>query len=331
MKNSDIKIFESYLSGALEGTPLLEFEEKLNQSKSFRLSFNAYKSGFQALSEEPKWQSINSNIDNLRDEIISEKESYFKAYKAGELSAEEKEIFEQDLKEDELLNYEFKRFENPNPKKPELKVLKTNQARVVSFRTPSIKTLISIAAMFVVAFGAFWVYNNSNQLNTDKLYASNFDMPSTTPVKSDMVIMGEEAPIANSKLLQIKDQGLKAYEEGDYHLAIEKLEDFVKNSTQNDDSYYIYLYVGVSYMQLDLYDQAIQILTLSRDNIKDEINNSRRKDRVNWYLSLAHLKNGNEAQFSKITESLLGASNSKIKVKAEKIMCEYDSKYCNQQ
>ncbi len=329
MKTSDIKVFESYITGNLSGESLKKFEEKLTNSKTFRMSFQAYKSGYTALSEEPKWKNIDANIDQLRDEIIAEKENYFQAYQKGQLSSGEKEIFEQDLKEDELLNYEFERFKKPSKKSSSLQVVQKRETKVISFSTKRIQQVISIAAMMVFIFGALWLFNNSSSINTHKLYSSNFDLPSTTTVKSDLVVMGEEIGLSNSKLLELKEKGLNDYENGNYHEAISKLEEFVKNSSKTDDTYYMYLYVGVSYMQLELYDKAIQVLTLSQENIKDEVNNSRRKDRVKWYLALAYLKTGDVEKYKTIAHSLLEASNSKIKVKAEKILCETDSTNCN--
>jgi len=330
MKISDIEIFENYLSGSLTGTSLEHFEQKLQNSKAFRTGFQAYKSAFEALNEEPKWTEVNNLVNNLRSEEEAEKERYFKTYQNGDLSDEEKEIFNENLKEDEFLNYQFEKFKHPQKFDSLRAVSPKPEAKIVSFRSFQFTRVVSIAAMLVLTVGVFWWVNNSSSAINDQLFTAYYDAPSTTVVKVDWAEKAEGVKITNSQLSELKDQAISNFEAGNWHKTIEGIENYVKNSQRTDDTYYLLVYAGVSYMELGLFDKAIETLTFSMENIKDEINNSRRKETVQWYLALSNLKSGNNSKFVELAQPLTHGKNKRVRTKAQKILCDFNKDNCQQ-
>jgi hypothetical protein len=327
MKISDVEIFESYLSGSLSGDSLKNFKQKLQKSKAFKSDFEAYKTAFEALNEEPKWNETIDLVNNLRDNIQAEREGYFSAYNSGKLSEEEQEIFEDNLKEDELLNFQFNKFKNPEQYQKSTPQPTTKEAKIISFRSSRFTRVISIAAMLVLAIGTFWWVNNNNQAN-DQLFAAYYEVPNTNVVKMDWTEKAQGTKMTSSELLEMKDKAIQEFEAGNWHQAIEGFDNYVKNSEKTDDTYYLLVYAGVSYMELGLYDKAIETLTFSMENIKDVVNNSRRKETVQWYLALANLKNGNNEKFVELAQSLTQGTNKKVREKANKLLCEYKIEFC---
>ncbi|RMG82166.1 MAG: hypothetical protein D6714_11800 [Bacteroidetes bacterium] len=293
------------------------------------MQFLAYKTTCDAVLEDDARRRVNQ----LREENLKQKHAYFELYQNGQLSDDEKQVFEQNLREDPLLQYEFKKFktqsdatpqplfDQPQPEQPE--------AKVVRFSRQSRIRLLSLAASLTLLLGVFWWVNrgNGSEIN-HQLYASYFERPNTGVVKMDWSLKAPGTQTSNSELAEIKNEALDAFEAEDWHTAIQKIDTYVKKSERTDDTYYLLVYAGVSYMELGLYNQAIETLTLSMENIKDLVNNSRRKETAQWYLALAYLKNGNTQKFLELTRPLTQATNKKVRANAIQILCDFNPENC---
>lgn len=135
-----------------------------------------------------------------------------------------------------------------------------------------------VAASILLILGLGFVFLKSNYYpSPDKLFVQNYE-----PYRN-IVQPVERGKHSNT----IEHSAFVAYENGDYHKAINLF-----NSVPNKNLQYIQFYKSMCYMSLNRTNDAIILLkqiTDSGDNFSSENNF---KELANWYLALAYLNLG---------------------------------------
>lgn len=138
------------------------------------------------------------------------------------------------------------------------------------------KWLVAASILFIVGLGFIFLKSNYYP-SQDKLFVQNYQ-----PYRN---IVQPVARGDHSKTIEYS--AFVAYENGDYHKAINLF-----NSVPNSNSEYIQFYKSMCYMSLNRSSDAIILLkqiTDSDDNFNSENNF---KELSNWYLALAYLNIG---------------------------------------
>lgn len=130
--------------------------------------------------------------------------------------------------------------------------------------------LAAASIALLIGIGAWFLFFNSPNLNSDQLYASNF-------TAYDNVVHPIER---GNQLEDLKTKAFTAYESKAYSEALELFKELRTN--QNDS--YIDFYSAMVLMQLNKQEEAIPLLQayLAKEGPL--------KDRAIWYLALAFLK-----------------------------------------
>ncbi len=163
----------------------------------------------------------------------------------------------------------------------EYSTLQKTETKVISIRP----WLVAASIVFLLGLGAWLLFFNSPNLNTDQLYAVNF-------VPYENVVH----PIERGEQLEdLKTRAFTAYEDADYSLA---LKIFKELQVQQADPY-ISFYEAIVLMQLNNHQEAIPLL---KDYIE---NDGQLKDRATWYLALAYLKQNDIAESKTQLEKLV--------------------------
>lgn len=180
----------------------------------------------------------------------------------------------------------------------ELKVEQKIEPKLVKMRPWLVAASIALLAGL-----ASWFFFNTNTIDTDKLYASNF-------VPYENVV----SPIERGNQIEdLKTRAFAAYENKEYQKALNL---FTELRLQGGDAY-VDFYKGIVQMELNQHEKAIEILD---GYIRNE---GQLSDRATWYLALAYLKIG-EISECKIQLTKLIAMNSFKTESAQKLLVQLD-------
>ncbi len=139
----------------------------------------------------------------------------------------------------------------------------------------------SIAASIAILIGVSWFgYNTFSNPNYNELFDTNYEpYPNTVHL-----ITRGEAHLSEEKKAFI------AYESGHYKEAVSLF------STLDQNLNYLDLYMGISYLNIDDTEKAIELFR------KAETKDHEFKEAANWYLALAYLKNNDEQRAKTVLE-----------------------------
>ena len=208
-----------------------------------------------------------------------DKEALINGYFENSLGQDQLKEFEQLLKTDPefATEVDFQKELQQSLKKNERQEIKqmfrelnteVNKPETKVFRLRPWLAAASIALL--AGIGAWMLFFNTPEINTDQLYAANF-----TPYENVV------HPIERGTQLEdLKTRAFTAYENEDFSLALQLFDEL--NTKQTDG--YIDFYSAIVYMQLGNHAKAIPLLKGYIDA------NGELKDRATWYLALSHLK-----------------------------------------
>ena len=145
----------------------------------------------------------------------------------------------------------------------------------------TIKTWLAAASVIVLLGIGTLIFNSYSSEKPDKLYAEYFE-PYRNIIRP--VERGEDDGSIETKAFQ-------AYENGKFYKAINLFNSV--ESFEEDNNDYIDFYKGISFMALDKYKEAIEVLLpIATEVEKGDYDISQK---ANWYLALAYL-NSNEIE-----------------------------------
>jgi tetratricopeptide (TPR) repeat protein len=206
------------------------------------------------------------------------------AYFGGELSAEEKNDFENNLKSDTALQKEFelhtqisdavidptlhtfkKKIDQiHNEIRAEQKFLKPNHYRRIS--------LIAASIIILMTIGSLFLFNSYNQPSTDEVFSAYFE-----PYEMSLTTRSHDVNIPTQL-----DKATELYNNLEYFEAKLLLKEFlILNSTDASAS----LMLGIANMQLDEVEEAMVNFNVI---IKSE--NPFYTQQASWYLALCYVK-----------------------------------------
>lgn len=225
-----------------------------------------------------------------------ERETLLDKYVQGTLSPSEQKEFDTLLKEDPDFKTEIELIENiavisgvedrsalrKTLQEFESKI-ETNTSQVIPL-IPYKKWLVAASIILIALIGGIAVFNPFD-VNTDTLYASNFE-----PYKNVVT------PIIRGESEESEEiEAFTAYESGDYPLAVTKFEQ-VYQKTQKS---YLLLYQANALLASNRTADAIPLLE------KHVTLNDRLSDRGKWYLALAYIKNKQQENAIPILENIV--------------------------
>ncbi|MEE9362779.1 MAG: hypothetical protein V3U92_09290 [Cellulophaga sp.] len=226
---------------------------------------------------------------------MMEKEELIQDYFLGNLSSSNLELFHKYLEEDEKFKAQFE-YEKSVQKvivTKEKKVLKSKleefdkEFKISNRKKSFVWKPLSIAATVAVLFTLSWfVYTTYFSLDTEKLYAANYEKYPNT-----IYSITRGGAIDNS----LERKAFQAYEFNHDVKAVELFEKLKKNK----DPEYLDFYLAQSYLNSNKTIKAILIfeeIVLYEKEFKTE---------SLWYLSLAYLKNGKLDQTKQTLRKLL--------------------------
>jgi len=152
--------------------------------------------------------------------------------------------------------------------------------------------LAAASIVILVGFGSWFLFFNSNNLNTDALYATHF-----VPYENVVNPIQRGVEVEN-----IKAKAFVAYENGEYEKALQLFE----QSDTHSKNHYITFYEGIILMQLNKHKKAIILLN------EYITNNGKLADRATWYLALSYLKQGDVKACKATLKKLIALNSFKI-------------------
>lgn len=145
------------------------------------------------------------------------------------------------------------------------------------------KWLVAASILIIVSLGSIFV-KNSFYPSPEKLFVENYE-----PYRN-IVLPVERGVNSNS----IEQSAFVAYENGNYHKAINLF-----NSVPNNNEQYILFYKSMCYLSLNKTNDAISLLKAIKESdttLNSEINFN---ELANWYLALAYLNTGEVREANK--------------------------------
>lgn len=202
------------------------------------------------------------------------------------LSKEEKKVFAKAVDQDAEFNREFQELKEiqegvKSHSKKEIKsflmeIENDLNADESTLNNTNMKKMISVAASLVlIAAISFFALTKDKTPSLDKIYAEHY---------THYENLNGQVRGASSDLSSLSDQAFNAYDMGNYNLAAASFAELVKS----DKSATNYFYMGMSNLESKNYEAAIHNLNTTVNNFEAF------KKQATWYLSLAHLANGDE-------------------------------------
>ena len=245
-----------------------------------------------------------------------------KKYLTNNLTAQERNAFEQEMENDPFLmeaieglsmvNGEWSmdainKVEEEVNSTIDMKVHEPKKGKVISlsfFRYAAAACIIGL-----LGFASFKLFFVSKQLNEQAIYASYFK-PLTNP---DATVRGENGLTAES-------QAIQAYEKEDYFEAVNAYQKLVSN---NPDNVKNNLFLGISFLGTNQPKKAIEVLSKLTQSEAFHFD-------IKWYLALAYIKN-KELQQAQLLLTNLAEQENYYKNDAQEILEKLDGKIASKE
>lgn len=235
-------------------------------------------------------------LKNFKKELKnnSELQSLVTLHKEINESIDEHEIIDFKNKLNKIY-YRFRKTENDDAKEIMLDSALAKK-RIIQ------KRILIIAASFtlIIIIGVL-LYKSVNKVySVNELYSMYYK-----PYEPDIIIRSDNdnfSDLENAVLL---------YDQGDYNTAFDK---FISIITQENNNYLAQFYMGLTCMELNKFDAAIEQFTSISENWESPF-----RYHLEWYLALCYLKNSNQEGAKELLIQIKSA-NRYYKTEAEEIL-----------
>ncbi|MFT4759677.1 MAG: hypothetical protein ACI9XO_000156 [Paraglaciecola sp.] len=178
-------------------------------------------------------------------------------------------------------NYNFSQKKSYGDFQYFLEKLDSKEAKVIKMKPrQSSWRRLAIAASFLllVAFGGY-LYSNMGGMSNDELFAAHYgvyenDLPSFRGDVEDQITV-----------MQTFEKAMEEYSNGNYAASLPFFEEYM---TSEPDSHFAMFYSGLAYLETDKAEEAVAVLE------KAAAQDDNYQTKAQWFLILAHLKNGNK-------------------------------------
>lgn len=162
--------------------------------------------------------------------------------------------------------------------------------------------IMSVAAGMLLLIGVFGVYQWGQETSANQLVAQHLEQDNLTynVVRKD-----------TASQLPIRQKFSEAYNQGDYHPAVQFGEELLRTAVVNTDDYF---FLGLSYLYLNDFPGAVSYLKEARDMVGPK---GRFSGEINWFLSLAYVQNGDLEAAKKLLQLIAEGGDWRSKEAAE--------------
>ena len=176
---------------------------------------------------------------------------------------------------------------------------KETPIRQLTPRKQTLGWIRSIAAVFILGLGLALGWLLFSGPNVDKIATQHL-----MEIHADPTAFADDNNTTEVDLNWGK--AIKAYQEGEFSIAVASIESSIRNNPKNLDDKYFYLGLSYLYEEVPNFDKAIANLEKSK-----ELNpNSLLISSTNWYLGLAQLKKGNNEAAKVLLQKVVDDKNS---------------------
>lgn len=321
MKKEIVHLFDQYLAGELTGQAKADFEARLEASEELRKEYQQFKISVEAMIELPQYAQAEAQAQKLKKDADTGGLAQFRKYQAGEMNEEEKQAFEERLKDDQLLAYQYKKYLAESP------------GQVGIRKVFSVKNYlrIAVAASVVIAMGLLAWLLLPSRVDTERLYAA-YNVPELYPTK-DIALINEglvHRGIEGSRdFHQLRLDGLDAYEAGDWGRTISLLSAYLQQAVPDSEETsneinLVSLYIGMAWLEKAEPDKAIDALRVAEAGMTDHTNYRMVRELVRWQLALAYLKNQDIRAAKSVLRQLEESEHPVILEQARKLKSELE-------
>lgn len=163
---------------------------------------------------------------------------------------------------------------------------------------------IAVAASFLLVFAiGGYLYNSMNsRLSNDELFAQHYsiyenDLPSFRGSVDDQITV-----------MQTFEKAMEEYSNGNYAASLPFFEEYM---TSEPDSHFAMFYSGLAYLETEKVEKAIEVLE------KAAAQDDNYQEKAQWFLILAHLKNGDQSLAQKQLEAYVKSGEKFKKAEAK--------------
>lgn len=205
----------------------------------------------------------------------------------------------------ESVNYSF------SEKKPYadfqtfMEKIESQDAKVVKMQPrQGIWRRIAVAASFLLVFAVGgYLYNNMNSsMSNEELFAQHYsiyenDLPSFRGSVDDQITV-----------MQTFEKAMEEYSNGNYAASLPFFEEYM---TSEPDSHFAMFYSGLAYLETNNAKKAVEVLE------KAATQDDNYQTKAQWFLILAHLKNGDQSLAQKQLDAYVKSGVKFKKAEAE--------------
>lgn len=203
-------------------------------------------------------------------------------------------------------NYDFSQKKAYGDFQSFLEKVESKEAKVIKMKPrKSNWRRLAVAASFLLlaAFGGY-LYNNMGGMSNDEIFASHYgiyenDLPNFRGDVDDQITV-----------MQTFERAMEEYSNGNYAASLPFFEEYM---TSEPDSHFAMFYSGLAYLETDNAEKAIEVLE------KASAQDDNYQTKAQWFLILAHLKNGDKELAQKQLDAYLKRGAKFKKAEAEEL------------
>jgi hypothetical protein len=250
-------------------------------------------------------------------------EEVIEGYLRGELNAEERFVIENKMLDDPFFsdaiegyadsNIDFSantKIENFDDFFQRMDVPKEAVVRNIRPQRTRIYQLMAAASVvLLVAFGAFFLMNDTAKISNEQLFAMNFEI-----AKMDIPqLRGDSATDISAEINPLLQSAIDSYQKRDFKTSLESFNKYIVEV--NPDNNFALFHAGICALEMNDLDIAFQNFT------KLYVHKGEFYEEANWYLALTSIQRDDRNGARELLSTLLArTSNPELKSSAAQLM-----------
>ncbi len=267
-------LFDLYLENQMSDSVRSQFEKELENSAILQKAFIFHQEVIEGIKQFPTYWAAKQKVNKFEENFQVNLNKKFTDYLGGKMDLENQTTFEEELKTNDFLRFQFEKFKEEEIDTP---VRRLN----IKFYA------IAAAVCLILCMTALLLWMPKTTMNNQTAFAKYYQKPD----KVFIPLPPKGATVEEEMISDLDQQAKQAYLNKDYPTCIHLFEKRIKLHPDNLEVQFLNLYIGIAYLETNDFNKSIQALKKAESFFIDQ-DRPIRIESIRHYLGLAYLKQG---------------------------------------